>query len=47
MVVTVTPVVDWETKNGLELKAAEDALPQFLLTNPELDQTVGALSAVR
>jgi exosortase A len=47
MVVTVTPVVDWETKNGLELKAAVDALPQFLLTNPELDQTVGALSAVR
>jgi exosortase A len=47
MVVTVTPVVDWETKNGLELKAAEDALPHFLLTNPGLDQTVGALSAMR
>jgi exosortase A len=47
MVVTVTPVVDWETRNGLELKAAEDALSRFLLTRPELDQTVGALSAVR
>jgi exosortase/archaeosortase family protein len=47
MVVTVTPVVDWETKNGQELKAAEDALPRFLLANPGLDQTIGALSALR
>jgi exosortase A len=45
MVVTVTPVVNWETHVGAELKAAEDALPQFLLTHPELDQTVAGLSA--
>jgi hypothetical protein len=45
MVVTVTPVVDWETRNGAELKAAEDALPHFLLTHPELGQTVADLSA--
>jgi hypothetical protein len=44
MVVTVTPVVDWGTRNGVELKAGEDALSRFLLTHPELDQTVGMLS---
>jgi exosortase A len=47
IVLTVTPVVNWETTNTLELKAAEDALTHFLVTNPGLDQTVGALSAVR
>jgi exosortase/archaeosortase family protein len=47
IVVTVTPVVNWGTRNGAELKAAEDALPQFLLTHPELDQTVARLSARR
>jgi exosortase A len=45
MVVTVTPVVNWATRNGAELKTAEDALPQFLLTHPELDETVAGLSA--
>ena len=44
MVLTVTPVVDWETRNGPDLKAAEDALPHFLLTHPSLNGTVGALS---
>jgi exosortase A len=47
MVVTITPVVNWNTNNGAELKVAEDALPQFLLTHPELDQTVARLSARR
>jgi hypothetical protein len=47
MVVTVTPAVNWNTRNGADLKAAEDALPQFLVTHPELGPTVGALSALR
>ena len=47
MVVTVTPVVDWQARNGSELKAAEDALPHFLLNHPGLDETVGALSILR
>jgi hypothetical protein len=47
MVVAVTPVVDWETRNGLELRAAQEALPQFLVSHPELAQTVGAVSAIR
>lgn len=47
MVVTVTPVVDWQARNGSELKAAEDALPRFLLNHPGLDATVGALSILR
>ena len=47
MVVTVTPVVDWEARNGSELRAAEDALPHFLLTHPRLDGTVAALSLLR
>ncbi len=47
MVVTVTPVVDWQSRNGSELEAAEDALPHFLLNHPGLDETVGALSALR
>ena len=29
------------------LKAAEDALPRFLLNHPGLDETVGALSILR
>jgi exosortase A len=47
MVMTVTPVVDWERRNVPQLKAAEDALPRFLLAHPELNGTVGALSALR
>jgi hypothetical protein len=47
MVLTVTPVVNWNTHNLQELKAAEDALIRFLQTHPELDQTVGSLSALR
>jgi exosortase A len=46
MVVTVTPVVNWETADGQEIKAAQDALPRFLLLNPELERTVGARSAL-
>jgi exosortase len=47
MVVTVTPVVDWQARNGSELQVAEDALPHFLLNHPRLDETVGALSMMR
>jgi exosortase A len=47
MVMTITPVVDWQARNGSELKAAEDALPHFLLNHPDLDETVGALSILR
>ena len=41
MVVTVTPVVNWDTRDPPELSAAADALPRFLQTHPELDETVG------
>jgi hypothetical protein len=47
MVVTVTPAVNWESQNPMELKAAEDELSRFLQMHPELDQTVGTLSALR
>jgi exosortase A len=47
MVVTVTPVVDWEARNGSDLKTAEDALPHFLRTHSSLNETVGALSLLR
>jgi exosortase A len=47
MVVTVTPEVDWQLGNGLEPKAAEDALLHFLLNHPGLNETVGALSMRR
>ena len=46
MLVTVTPVVDGQTRNIAEIKAAEASLPQFLLTHPDLDRTIGALSAL-
>jgi hypothetical protein len=45
MVVTVTPVVDWERLNGIERKEAEARLPAFLLRHRDLDRTVGMLSA--
>lgn len=47
MVVTVTPAVDWERLTNAEVKAAEEALPRFLLAHPDLGTTVGALSALR
>ncbi|HEX4173759.1 MAG TPA: exosortase, partial [Acetobacteraceae bacterium] len=47
MVVTVTPEVDWQARNGSEPQVAEDALPLFLLNHPGLDKTVGALSMMR
>jgi hypothetical protein len=46
MVVSVTPVVNWRTGNQAEIVAAEDALPRFLAAHPELDATIGALSAL-
>jgi exosortase A len=47
MVVTVTPVVDWDAHNPMDLKAAEEAVPRFLTTHPDLNRTIGALSALR
>jgi hypothetical protein len=47
MVVTVSPVVDWDTHNPMDLKAAEDAVPRFLTAHPDLNRTIGALSALR
>jgi len=47
MVVTLTPVANWGTRNARELRAAEDAVPQFLASHPGLNNTVGALSALR
>jgi exosortase A len=47
MVMTVTPVVDWGTQTGSELKVAEVTLAGFLLAQAGLDRTVGALSALR
>ncbi|MDR3533308.1 MAG: exosortase [Rhodopila sp.] len=47
MVVTVTPVVDWDALNGSEFKAAEASVQAFLLAHPGLDRAVGALSALR
>jgi exosortase A len=47
MVVTITPMVDWQGRNGSELKAAEDALRHFLLNHPGLEETVGAFSKLR
>jgi hypothetical protein len=47
MVVTVTPVVNWETRNAAELRAAHEVLPRFLMTHPELARTVETLSALR
>ena len=46
MLVIVTPVVDWQTSNTAEIKAAETSLPRFLLTHPGLDRTIGALSVL-
>ncbi len=43
MVVAVTPVV---SRDPMELSAAEDRLIRFLQTHPELDATVGDLSAL-
>jgi exosortase A len=45
MVVTVTPVANWETGSAAELRAAEASLPRFLLAHPDLDRTIGELSA--
>ncbi len=47
MVVTVTPEVDWQLGNGLEPKAAEDALLHFLLNHPGLNDAVGVSSIMR
>jgi exosortase A len=45
MVMTVTPVVDWDGGNGARQREAEASLPRFLLQHRDLDRTVGLLSA--
>jgi exosortase A len=45
MVVTVTPVVDWATRDAAVIGSAQASLPRFLLTHTALDHTIGALSA--
>ncbi len=45
MVVTISPAVNWDDINGAERKAADASLATFLLSHPDLDRTVGTLSA--
>jgi hypothetical protein len=45
MVVTVTPAVDWASLNPAEAAAAAESVPAFLRLHPDLNPTVGALSA--
>lgn len=47
IVVTVTPVVDWDSLSGPARKIAEDSVPAFLLRHRDLDGRVGALSVRR
>jgi hypothetical protein len=47
LVVTVTPVTDWETRNVVELRDAEASVSRFLLAHPDLDGSIGAVSALR
>jgi hypothetical protein len=44
VVLTVTPVTDWDTLKGIDRKDVEASLPAFLLQHPDLDTTVGAMS---
>jgi exosortase A len=44
LVMTVTPVANWETRNVVELRAAESSVSRFLLAHLDLDRTVGAAS---
>ena len=46
MVVTVTPAVDWDALTAIGRRNAAASLPAFLLAHPDLDRTVGALSAM-
>ncbi|HEY4041731.1 MAG TPA: exosortase A [Rhodopila sp.] len=45
LILTVKAAIDWEKRDPAELNAAADALPHFLLSHPELDATIRALSA--
>jgi exosortase A len=45
MVVAVTPAVDWDQLKPAELRAAGESVPAFLLSHPDLERTVAALSA--
>ncbi len=38
MVVTVTPTANWETRNVIELRAAESSVSRFLQAHPDLDR---------
>ena len=44
MVVTVTPAVDWAALSAGEANTAAAALPAFLLRNPAMNETIGALT---
>ena len=45
IVVTATPAVDWDALQATQRSEAAASLPKFLLSHPDLDRTIGALSA--
>jgi exosortase A len=45
VVVTVTPAVDWDALSSVERRQMEATVPAFLLKHPDLDRTIGELSA--
>jgi exosortase A len=45
MVVTVTPMVEWQKLSGPARKQAAESVAAFLLQHRDIDRTVGALSA--
>jgi hypothetical protein len=45
IVVTATPAVDWDALQATQRSATAASLPAFLLSHPDLDRTIGALSA--
>ena len=47
MVVAVTPVLDWSKGSGVSMAAAGAVLTGFLTAHPDLDPTIGKLSAIR
>jgi len=47
MVMTVTPVADWDRVAGESRRAVQVMLPEFLARYPDLAQRVGEASAVK
>ena len=47
LVMTVTPVADWDKLPPTQREAKEDGLSAFLLSHPDLTAKVGTLTAVR